>query len=76
MDVAIQYSIYLSSPEHAGWLMKRGSLWRKLWKPKWVALHGAELVYMDQEPTMENCQTLHMTKAKVSTQSIRFIFFS
>eukprot|EP01036_Dinobryon_divergens_P038529 gene38529-50602_t len=50
MDVAIQSSVYVLSPEYAGWLLKRGFHWRKLWRRRWVALHGAELVYMTAEP--------------------------
>jgi hypothetical protein len=39
--------------------------WRKLWKKKWVALHGSEIVYMDKEPTLENASTMTITKAQV-----------
>jgi hypothetical protein len=41
------------------------SQWRKLWKKRWVALHGAEVVYMDAEPTVENSATMTITKAEV-----------
>ncbi len=89
MDTALQSSVYVSSPEFAGWLVKRGfhvcsirisnifrkltcsyfsnifQKWRKLWKKRWVALHGAELVYMDKEPTLENSANMTITKAQV-----------
>jgi hypothetical protein len=65
MDIAIQSSVYVSSPEFAGWLTKRGFHWRKLWKKRWIALHGAEIVYMDKEPNIDNCSSLTVTKAHV-----------
>eukprot|EP01039_Chlorochromonas_danica_P000439 gene439-473_t len=70
MDIALQSSVYVSSPEYAGWLLKRGFHWRKLWKPRWVALHGAEIVYMDKEPTLENSSTMTITKAQITTASV------
>jgi hypothetical protein len=39
--------------------------WRKLWKRRWVALHGAEIVYMEKEPTLENSSNMTITKAQV-----------
>ena len=70
MEIALQQSVWISSPEYAGWLMKRGFHWRKLWKKRWVALHGAELVYMDKEPTLENAQTQSMQMSKSSITSL------
>jgi hypothetical protein len=70
MDVALQSSVWVSSPEFAGWLGKRGFHWRKLWKQRWVALHGAEIVYMDKEPTLENSSTMVMTKAAITSATI------
>ena len=70
MDIALRSSVWVTSPEYAGWLMKRGFHWRKLWKNRWVALHGAEIVYMDKEPTLENSATMVMTKAKITSATI------
>jgi len=70
MDVALQSSVWVTSPEFAGWLNKRGFHWRKLWKKRWVALHGAEIVYMDKEPTIENSSSLTMTKAQISASTV------
>jgi hypothetical protein len=46
------------------------SQWRKLWKKRWVALHGAEVVYMDAEPTVENSATMTITKAEVQSSCV------
>jgi len=70
MDTALQSSVYVSSPEFAGWLMKRGFHWRKLWKKRWVALHGAEIVYMEKEPTLENSSSMTITKAQITTATV------
>eukprot|EP00605_Chrysophyceae_sp_TOSAG23-4_P000356 GSChrysophyteH1.ASY1.ANO1.403.1 assembled CDS len=70
MDVALNSSVWVSSPEFAGWLQKRGFHWRKLWKTRWVALHGAEVVYMDKEPTLENSSSMVMTKAQITSSTI------
>eukprot|EP01036_Dinobryon_divergens_P032277 gene32277-41831_t len=70
MDAALQSSVFISSPEFAGWLNKRGFHWRKLWKRRWVALHGAEIAYMDKEPTSETASSLNITKAQISTASV------
>jgi calcium/calmodulin-dependent protein kinase I len=70
MDTALESSVWVSSPEFAGWLQKRGFHWRKLWKKRWVALHGAEIVYMDKEPTLENSATMVMTKAQITSATI------
>ena len=70
METALESSVYVTSPEFAGWLLKRGFHWRKLWKKRWVALHGAEIVYMEAEPTAENSTTMNITKAQITTSSI------
>ena len=70
MDIALQSSVWVTSPEYAGWLQKRGFHWRKLWKKRWVALHGAEIVYMDKEPTLENSSTMVMTKAQITSSTV------
>lgn len=41
------------------------SQWRKLWKRRWIALHGLEIVYMDKEPTPDNMNSVNVSKAKV-----------
>ncbi|KAJ1442069.1 kinase-like domain-containing protein, partial [Ochromonadaceae sp. CCMP2298] len=68
MEAALQSSVYVTSPEFAGWLQKRGFRWRKLWRRRWVALHGAEIVYM--EPTVENNASLTITKAQITTSTL------
>lgn len=70
MESALQNSVWVTSPEFAGWLGKRGFHWRKLWKRRWIALHGAELVYMDKEPTLENSSSMQMTKAVISPATV------
>ena len=70
MESALQNSVRVTSPEFAGWLGKRGFHWRKLWKRRWIALHGAELVYMDKEPTLENSSSMTMTKAVISAATV------
>lgn len=54
----VQGSMWVTTPEYAGWLMKRSSGWlganaifrSRAWKRKWVSLHGTELMSMDDEP--------------------------
>ena len=70
MESALQNSVWVTSPEFAGWLGKRGFHWRKLWKRRWIALHGAELVYMDKEPTLENSSSMQMTKAVINPATV------
>eukprot|EP01031_Cornospumella_fuschlensis_P025003 gene25003-30203_t len=65
MEDAIQSSVYVSTPDFSGWLWKRGFHWRKLWKRRWIALHGVEVVYMDKEPTPENLGSISVSKAKI-----------
>ena len=31
METALENSVWVTSPEFAGWLVKRGFRWRKLW---------------------------------------------
>jgi len=50
MDVALKNSVWVTSPEFSGYLHKKGFRWRKLWKKRWVALHGTEVAYMEREP--------------------------
>ena len=68
MNDAITNSVWVTSPEYAGWLTKRGFAWRKLWRPRWVALHGAEIVYMEKEPTVFN-HGLKMTKVQLTAST-------
>ena len=68
MNEAIASSVWVTSPEFAGWLTKRGFAWRKLWCKKWIALHGAEIVYMEQEPTLQN-SGIKMTKGQLTFAS-------
>jgi serine/threonine protein kinase len=70
MDEAILSSVWITAPEFAGWLTKRGFAWRKLWRQKWVALHGAEVVYMDNEPTPSAYNHgLKLTKAPLTAST-------
>jgi len=69
MDDAIKSSVYVTSPEFAGYLMKKGFRWRKVWKKRWVALHGMEIVYMDKEPTSKNMADITITKAQFNGAS-------
>lgn len=71
----LQHSVWVSSPEYAGWLQKRSNHWllskacewaHKDWPKKWVSLHGLELVYMDCEPTLENISKIKIRKFLIS----------
>ena len=44
--------------------------WRKVWKKRWVALHGMEIVYMDKEPTSKNMSDIQITKAQFTGASV------
>lgn len=46
--------------------------WRKLWKKRWIALHGSEIVYMEKEPTLENSADIVITKCQVSIDNHLF----
>jgi PH domain len=70
MEEALASSVWITSPEYAGWLQKRGFAWRKLWRKRWVALHGSELAYMQDEPTVENSSTMTITKAQITSNSV------
>ena len=37
----------------------------KVVEKRWVALHGAEIVYMEKEPTVDNTADMVITKAQV-----------
>mmetsp|Transcript_14996 Transcript_14996/g.24825 ORF Transcript_14996/g.24825 Transcript_14996/m.24825 type:complete len:1019 (-) Transcript_14996:236-3292(-) len=63
-------SVYIVSPEFSGYLLKKGFYWRKLWKRKWVVLHGDEISYMDEKPTKETAKTIQITKARISIKSV------
>lgn len=41
-----------------------------MWKKRWVALHGAEIVYMDKEPSVENSNSLTITKAQITANTV------
>ena len=70
MDVALKTSVWVTSPEYSGWLEKKGFHWRKLWKKRWVALHGAEIAYMDEEPTEKSNHTLKISKSPITSVTI------
>eukprot|EP00600_Ochromonadales_sp_CCMP1393_P010926 CAMPEP_0174996974 /NCGR_PEP_ID=MMETSP0005-20121125/696_1 /TAXON_ID=420556 /ORGANISM="Ochromonas sp., Strain CCMP1393" /LENGTH=1057 /DNA_ID=CAMNT_0016251449 /DNA_START=95 /DNA_END=3269 /DNA_ORIENTATION=- len=70
MDDAIKSSVYVTSPEFAGYLDKKGFRWRKVWKKRWVALHGMEIVYMDKEPTSKNMSDINITKCQLTGASV------
>lgn len=67
METALENSVWVISPEFAGYLIKRGFHWRKLWKRRWVALHGSEIAYMAEEPTAENKDNITITKAQITS---------
>lgn len=53
----VHNSMWISTPEYAGWLLKRTSGWlarspfrNQAWKKKWVSLFGTELLCLDHEP--------------------------
>jgi hypothetical protein len=41
-----------------------------VWKKRWVALHGFEIVYMDKEPTPKNMAEIQITKAQFTGASV------
>jgi serine/threonine protein kinase len=65
METALENSVWVTSPEFAGWLVKRGFRWRKLWTKRWVALHGTEIAYMAEEPNERNSKTMAVTKCQI-----------
>lgn len=69
MEEAIQSSVFLTSPDTSGWLNKRGFHWRKLWKQRWVALHGAEIAYMNKQPSAENVKSIVLTKEQITSKT-------
>lgn len=70
MQSALENSVWVVSPEYAGHLSKRGFHWRKLWKKRWVALHGSEIAYMEEEPSDENQDDLVVTKAVITSATV------
>jgi hypothetical protein len=41
-----------------------------VWKKRWVALHGMEIVYMDKEPNSKNMSEITITKAQFTGTSV------
>lgn len=70
MDTAISNSVWVVSPEFSGFLLKRGFHWRKLWKKRWIALHGAEIAYMAEQPIPNAKEDLTLTKAQITSATI------
>lgn len=70
MESALENSIWVISPEFAGHLQKKGFYWRKLWKKRWVALHGSEIAYMAEEPNDFNSDKLVITKAQITSATL------
>jgi hypothetical protein len=70
METALENSIWVISPEFAGHLQKKGFYWRKLWKKRWVALHGSEIAYMAEEPNDFNSEKLVITKAQITSATL------
>jgi serine/threonine protein kinase len=70
METALENSVWVISPEFAGYLTKRGFHWRKLWKKRWVALHGSEIAYMAEEPNDNNTDDLIVTKAQITSATV------
>lgn len=70
METALENSIWVISPEFAGHLQKKGFYWRKLWKKRWVALHGSEIAYMAEEPNDFNSDKLVITKAQITSTTL------
>ena len=58
--------IWVTGPESSGWLQKKGFYWRRLWKKRWIALHGTEIAYMDRQPNGPN-DNLKMTTAMITS---------
>lgn len=46
--------MWVRSPDFAGWLVKKGFRWRKLWKKRWVVLDGRDIAYMSDHPDNEH----------------------
>ena len=70
MDTALENSVWVTSPEFAGWLVKRGFRWRKLWTKRWVALHGTEIAYMAEEPNDKSSKDMVITKCQIVPQTV------
>jgi serine/threonine protein kinase len=70
----LQASDWVSSPVYAGWLQKKSKGWlvsslftQFAWQPKWVSLHGLELIYMDEEPTNENIASISIRRTSIGS---------
>lgn len=70
----LQASDWVTSPVYAGWLQKKSKSWfvsqlftQLQWHPKWVALHGLELIYMDEEPTNENINSISIKRTTIGS---------
>lgn len=70
----LQASDWVTSPVYAGWLQKKSKGWfvsqlftQLQWQPKWVALHGLELIYMDEEPTNENIASIRIKRTVIGS---------
>ena len=70
----LQASDWVTSPVYAGWLQKKSKGWfvsqiftQMQWQPKWVSLHGLELIYMDEEPTSENIASIRIRRTLITS---------
>jgi serine/threonine protein kinase len=62
-------NVFIVSPEFGGNLSKRGFYWRKLWKMRWVVLHGTEIAYMDKKPENMNLKDLNVSSAQITPKT-------
>ncbi|KAJ1430108.1 hypothetical protein B484DRAFT_449031 [Ochromonadaceae sp. CCMP2298] len=72
----LQASDWVSAPTYAGWLEKKNTGWlmqqiftKFTWHAKWVALHGLELIYMDEEPTSTNIGAVNVRRMLITSHS-------
>eukprot|EP01031_Cornospumella_fuschlensis_P036295 gene36295-44032_t len=73
----VENTMWVSAPEYAGWLLKRGTGWyasnayfrQRAWKKKWVSLHGFELLSMDDEPVIGNIATLKIRRSEIDANT-------
>ncbi len=73
---AVENSLWISSPEYGGWLLKGSSNWliKKTsilrdhsWVRKWASLYGTELLCLEMDPTLENMKVnSKVLRAKIS----------
>lgn len=72
----VRKNLWISSPEYAGYLTKRSHHWRTMlfrsraWQRKWVSLHGAEIVYMEHEPTPATYAHMKMRRAQITASTV------